>query len=95
MSLLNDALSDAVIKLQTQITQNAEEIKLSATKEYVNQKPIKYILNTTPSLSLKADKAELNSFRDEYDEFNQVVRRDYATQTWTANKINSEVGNYY
>lgn len=42
--------------------------------------------------SLKADKAELNSFRDVYDEFERVVRRDYATQTWTATKINTEVG---
>lgn len=92
VSLFNDALSDAVIKLQTQITQNAEEIKLSATKEYVNQETNKIYTKYDTSLSLKADKAELNSFRDEYNEFNQVVRRDYATQTWTANKINSEVG---
>lgn len=47
VSLFNDALSDAVIKLQTQITQNAEEIKLSATKDTLIRKPIKYILNTT------------------------------------------------
>lgn len=92
VSLFNDALSDAVIKLQTQITQNAEEIKLSATKEYVNQETNKIYTKYDTSLSLKADKAELNSFKDEYNEFNQVVRRDYATQTWTANKINSEVG---
>ena len=92
VSLFNDALSDAVIKLQTQIMQNAEEIKLSATKEYVNQETNKIYTKYDTSLSLKADKAELNSFRDEYNEFGQVVRRDYATQTWTANKINSEVG---
>lgn len=92
VSLFNDALSDAVIKLQTQITQNAEEIKLAATKEYVDSETDKIYIKYDTSLSLKADKAELNSFRDEYDEFNQVVRRDYATQTWTANKINSEVG---
>lgn len=36
VSLFNDALSDAVIKLQTQITQNAEKIELSATKDYVD-----------------------------------------------------------
>lgn len=43
-------------------------------------------------LSLKADLATLSSFRNEYDEFNRIVRRDYATQTWTAQKINTEVG---
>lgn len=43
-------------------------------------------------LKIKADQAQLNSFRDVYDEFERVVRRDYATQTWTATKINTEVG---
>lgn len=43
-------------------------------------------------LSVKADGVQLNTLRDEYDEFNRVVRRDYATQTWTATKIESEVG---
>lgn len=43
-------------------------------------------------LTLKADQAQMNSFRDVYDEFERVVRRDYATQTWTATKINTEVG---
>lgn len=43
-------------------------------------------------LKIKADQAQLSSFRDVYDEFERVVRRDYATQTWTATKINTEVG---
>lgn len=43
-------------------------------------------------LKIKADQAQLNSFRDVYDAFERVVRRDYATQTWTATKINTEVG---
>ena len=43
-------------------------------------------------LTLKADQVQMNSFRDVYDEFERVVRRDYATQTWTATKINTEVG---
>ncbi len=43
-------------------------------------------------LSLKADNATLSSFRKEYDEFNRVVREDYATQSWTATKISTEVG---
>ena len=43
-------------------------------------------------LNMKADNATLTSFRDEYDEFDRIVRRDYATQSWTATKINTEVG---
>jgi len=35
-SLFNDALANAVVKLQTQIIQNAEEITLRATKQYVD-----------------------------------------------------------
>jgi hypothetical protein len=36
VSLFNDALANAVVKLQTQITQNAQEIALRATKQYVD-----------------------------------------------------------
>lgn len=43
-------------------------------------------------LSLKADGASLTTFRSEYDEFNREIRRDYATQSWTADKIKNEVG---
>lgn len=91
-SLFEDALANAVVRLQTQITQNEEEIKLKASKEYVDGETGKIYVKYDTSLSIKADKAELNSFKDEYDQFYQLVRRDYATQTWTASKINSEVG---
>lgn len=90
-TLRNDEAADAFIRLETGITQSLEEIKLWAEKEIKDSEGRIYTKYDT-SLSLKADKAELNSFRDEYDEFNQLVQRDYATQTWTANKINSEVG---
>lgn len=43
-------------------------------------------------LSMKADEAVMKSFRKEFDEFNRVVREDYATQSWTATKIQTEVG---
>ncbi|WP_337941395.1 hypothetical protein [Parabacteroides sp.] len=43
-------------------------------------------------LTFYAEKAVMNSFREEYDEFNRVVKKDYATQTWTYNTINTEVG---
>ena len=43
-------------------------------------------------LSMKADEALMRSFRKEFDEFNRVVREDYATQSWTATKIQTDVG---
>lgn len=42
-------------------------------------------------LTMKADEALMRSFRKEYDEFNRVVREDYATQSWTATKIQTDV----
>lgn len=43
-------------------------------------------------LTFYAEKAVMNSFREEYDEFNRVVKKDYATQTWAYNMVNTEVG---
>lgn len=94
VGLFSDEIADAIVHLQTQITQNEEEIKLRATKDYVDAETGKIYTKYDTSLSLKADKAELTSFKEEYDEFQQVVRRDYATQSWTSNKIQTEVGSY-
>lgn len=94
VGLFSDEIADAIVHLQTQITQNEEEIKLRATKDYVDAETDKIYTKYDTSLSLKADKAELTSFKEEYDEFQQVVRRDYATQSWTSNKIQTEVGSY-
>jgi|GEM_PF-371579 len=54
----------------------------------INQIKVEY----DTKLTFYAEKAVMNSFRDEYDAFERVVRRDYATQTWTYNAITSEVG---
>lgn len=94
VGLFSDEIADAIVHLQTQITQNEEEIKLRATKDYVDAENGKIYTKYDTSLSLKADKAELTSFKEEYDEFQQVVRRDYATQSWTSSKIQTEVGSY-
>lgn len=94
VGLFTDEIADAIVHLQTQITQNEEEIKLRATKDYVDAETGKIYTKYDTSLSLKADKAELTSFKEEYDEFQQVVRRDYATQSWTSSKIQTEVGSY-
>lgn len=94
VGLFADEIADAIVHLQTQITQNEEEIKLRATKDYVDAETGKIYTKYDTSLSLKADKAELTSFKEEYDEFQQVVRRDYATQSWTSRKIQTQVGSY-
>lgn len=94
VGLFSDEIADAIVKLQTQILQTEEEIKLRATKDYVDAETDKIYTKYDTSLSLKADKAELTSFKEEYDEFQRVVRRDYATQSWTSNKIQTEVGSY-
>ena len=94
VGLFADEIADAIVHLQTQITQNEEEIKLRATKDYVDTETGKIYTKYDTSLSLKADKAELTSFKEEYDEFQQVVRRNYATQSWTSSKIQTEVGSY-
>ena len=94
VGLFSDEIADAIVHLQTQITQNEEEIKLRATKDYFDAETGKIYTKYDTSLSLKADKAELTSFKEEYDEFQQVVRRDYATQSWTSSKIQTEVGSY-
>lgn len=94
VGLFSDEIADAIVKLQTQILQTEEEIKLRATKDYVDAETDKIYTKYDTSLSLKADKAELTSFKEEYDEFQRVVRRDYATQSWTSNEIQTEVGSY-
>lgn len=43
-------------------------------------------------LSMKADEALMSSFRKEFDALDRVVREDYATQSWTATKIQTDVG---
>lgn len=94
VSLFSDEMADALIRLETKIDQTEEQISLMATKEYVDSETGRIDTKYETALSLKADKAELTSFKEEYDEFEQVVRRDYATQSWTSSKIQTEVGSY-
>lgn len=57
-SLFRDQLADAQIKLQTQITQNAEAIKLSATKEYVDKQDGQVTESLNSSISIQAGKID-------------------------------------
>lgn len=84
-----DGTGDFIIKVTGGVV-NIANISFTSDRiaNAINQ--IRYEYDT--KLTFYAEKAVMESFRDEYDEFNRVVRRDYATQTWTYNKIYTEVG---
>lgn len=71
VSLFNDALSDAVIKLQTQITQNAEEIKLSATKDYVDSETEQIYIHYDSQLSVTAE--QISGISTKIDNINNTI----------------------
>ena len=58
VSLFNDALADAQVHLQTQITQNAEAIKLMATKEYVDSETGKIYTEYNGELKVANDRID-------------------------------------
>lgn len=73
VSLFNDALADAEIRLQTQITQNAEQISLRATKEYVDSETGKIYEKYNAELSVMADDISLRvTYEDFEDETNRI-----------------------
>ena len=73
VSLFNDALADAEIRLQTQITQNSEEIALRATKEYVDSETGKIYEKYDSEISVMADDISLRvTYEDFEDETNRI-----------------------
>lgn len=70
-SLFRDQLADAQIKLQTQITQNAEAIKLTATKDYVDSETGKIYTKYNSELSVTADNIKAVSTR--VDNINNTI----------------------
>jgi len=88
VSLFNDALADAEIRLQTQIFQNEEKIALRATKEYVDNGTEKTIELLRSELSVTANQITANVER-----WTNGVLRNYATTTWTADQIRNFVTN--
>lgn len=84
-----DGTGDFIIKVTGGIV-NITDISFTSDKLANAINEIKVYYDT--KLTFYAEKAVMNSFREEYDKFNQVVKKDYATQTWTYNAINTEVG---
>lgn len=71
VSLFNDALADAVINLQTQITQNAEAIKLAATKEYVDGETGKIYTYYNSQFQITA--GEISAISTKVDTINDTI----------------------
>jgi len=71
VALFQDELADASIKLQTQITQNAEAIKLTATKDYVDSETGKIYTKYNSELSVTADNIKAVSTR--VDNINNTI----------------------
>lgn len=83
-----DGIGDFTIKVNGVV--NISDISFVDDKLANAINEIKVYYDT--KLTFYAEKAVMDSFREEYDEFNRVVKKDYATQTWTYNAINTEVG---
>lgn len=63
ISLFNDALADAQIKLQTQIDQTSEYIKLLATKDYVDSETGQIYIHYNSELKITAEQISAISTR--------------------------------
>lgn len=97
VSLFNDALADATLKLQTQIQQNAERISLSATKEYVDQETGFISQKFDSQLKVQADEISQRVTKTEYQEGTNVIKREWesklSVQADRISAVSTEVDN--
>ena len=92
VSLFNDALADAEIRLQTQITQNAEAIKLTASKEYVDSETGKIYTKYDAEFKVMTDEISSRVTREDFDlETGALESRLESKITQTAEEINFKV----
>lgn len=71
VSLFNDELADAVIKLQTKIFQNEEMIKLSATKDYVDQQTNQIYIHYDSEFTVTAE--QISGISTKVDNINNTI----------------------
>lgn len=83
VSLFNDALADAVVKLETRIEQTEEYIKLTATKEYVDKENETIKQSFESSLTVTAE--NISAVSQKVDNINNTIE--------TAGWITSSQGN--
>lgn len=79
VSLFNDRLADAVIKLETRILQTEEYIKLLATKDYVNSETGKIYEKYTGELSVMATEIAARVTHTEFDTETAAIRREVSS----------------
>lgn len=84
-SLFNDALANAVVKLQTQITQNAEEIALRATKQYVDSQDGTIYGYVNSEISITAGQISIVSTK--VDNINKTIQEAGWINTYQGNLI--------
>lgn len=80
VSLFNDALADATIKLQTQIDQTAEYIKLLATKVYVDGETGKVYTKFEASLTVMATEIAARVTKTDFDTATGAIRQEVSSQ---------------
>lgn len=80
VSLFNDALADAVIHLQTQITQNSEKIALTATKDYVDAETGEIYTKYDSELSVMADEIDLRVTQTTFEEGTNAIKTELESQ---------------
>lgn len=71
VSLFNDALADAQIKLQTQIDQTTEYIKLLATKDYVDSETGQIYVHYDSQLQITAE--QMSGISTKVDNINNTI----------------------
>lgn len=97
VSLFNDALADATIKLQTQIQQNAERISLTATKEYVDSETGSIYQKYDSELKVQADEISQRVTKTEYETGTNTIKREweskFSVQADRISAVSTEVNN--
>lgn len=79
VSLFNDRLADAVIKLEARILQTEEYIKLLATKDYVDSETGKIYEKYTGELSVMATEIAARVTHTEFDTETAAIRREVSS----------------
>lgn len=80
VSLFNDALADATVRLQTQIQQNAERISLAATKEYVDRETGHIYQKYDSELKVQADQIAQRVTKTEYETGTNAIKQEWESK---------------
>lgn len=97
VSLFNDALADAVLKLETRIEQTEEYIKLLATKEYVDSETNKVYKKYDAELKVTAEeisqRVTYSEYEDGLDDLSYSLSSQISVQAGKISAVSQEVDN--